>query len=338
MYKAERKKLLHALSAITSLMPSANIIPILDNAVLSDENSIRGGSLERSIIFKEVFFEVGKQSICVNAKHLKDFCSVVKGDVISINNGKISDGVSLLEIPFVSPDEYPVFTANNDTYDISIEVIKSISEKCSSFCVGPDDLRVAMQGIGFDTTHAFATNGLAVFSYEHNSNTPDLIVPPSVLKLAVQYADSDTIKIGSNVILSECIEINFMPLEARPIPWRRVFPSEQPHKSEMNRLDLISAIKSARIGEDITTRLITINFQFDGLVIEGKDELNQKSSSTSVKAISSFELLIGVNSNLLLSILNGISSDFITLEYSEPNKVITIDNGKELALIAPMLL
>jgi DNA polymerase-3 subunit beta len=347
-FTCERSALLKEISIAQEIISSKNAISILSNVLLEAEND----TLYIKATDIKVNFETRVPVTVVESGSTTVFCDKLLGILASIPDGelefeqtdiKITIKPSFKKIKFqlksIASDKFPEFPSpEGSTYfDIPVKDFKSMVVQ-TVFAVSDDETRYFMNGVYLENTGEklvmVATDGrrLAFYGKDFGTAVPPfkgVIVPPKILSLVTKRAgDEGPISIA---VTDKCIFVKFgsynlssVLIEGQFPNYQRVIPEKQSYSFLVNRIELLEAIKrvsllveqkSRRVYMTIGSGVLTISSE-ESEIGTAKEEIPCRYDGESVT--------IALNYRYLEEPLKVISDESISVQFTEPNKAITM--------------
>lgn len=240
------------------------------------------------------------------------------------------------ELVGLKGDEYPEFAempADSPVMQLnSLDFLTGL--KNTHYCCANDELRPVMNGVYFDrnesgTTYV-ASDGHKLAMKELFSQAGErlsFILPSRIARIltGIIPAESQSLEItaSSSSAIIECPEftLRFRLIDGRFPNYRSVIPQGNNKKAQVNRGDLISAIKRVVVFSSNATSLIELNFTANSISVSAQDLDYSTSADEAVQAqYSGAEMAIGFNGSCLIDLLNNIQSDEVVIYLSDPSR------------------
>ena len=341
------KELLKALLTVNKSIKNRNSLPILTGIAIKVEDGVvtfTGGDGE-VFITTQLECDLCENGSCVVES--KPFINGIKslpntGIEIEVTYKLVCDYNSgKFELGIYSYEEYPSFEKPNGE-PILIEDTKAINT--ASRYVANDELRPVMNGVLLDFTlgHVVSSDGHKLYKSEAvlPKGEQMVIIPPNGLNaikdmssFEVSFDERNILfKNGDTIVISRLIE-------GRYPNYNSVIPANNPYSYEVDRLNLIQALRRVGVMASETSRLVKLEFSQSELKISAQDlDFSTKASET-LPCNGTEELTIGFKGTFLEKILNGISGDIVRCELSDPSRAgIFKGETDEVFLLMPMVL
>lgn len=361
--------LLKQLSAISGVITTNPIVPILENFLFEIENgklSITASDLQTSIMTELEIEAKENGSIAIPSKILLEtlrnlpeqpvtFTIEEKTYSIEINsdNGRYKlSGENATDFPKV-----PI-VSDGTSVNISSDVLGSAISN-TILATSNDELRPAMTGVYLslsDSNTTFvATDGHRLIRYRRvdiASDSPtDMIIPRKALTLlkATLPAENTNVNLEYNVANAffkfEDIQMVCRLIDERFPDYENVIPANNDNHMTIDRNELLGSLKRIAIYANKTTHQVRLKITGSELVISSEDldfsnEANERLSCEH----DGGDIEIGFNGKFLIEMLANITSKQVVVQLSEANKaglVVPIgqdDNEDLLMLVMPVML
>ena len=346
-FTCDRSVLLKEITMANEIIASKNIISILSNIYLEAID----GNLIIKATDRDVNFEtkvpvniIDPGSITVYGdKFFAILNSVPDGEIeFEQENNKISIKTSVKKAKFnlksMTSDKFPEFTASGkDSFEIPIKDFKDMIKQ-TIFAISDDQTRYFMNGVFLEKSEGkfimVATDGrrLAYAYKEAQTNVEDfsgIIIPPKVLNIILKRAGDEGmaeiaissknifIKFGSYKLSSVIIDGQFPN-------YRRVIPENQERQFIVNRLEMLDALRRVSLLVEQKSHRIYLGLTSGSVSVycEENDIGNAREEIPSV--YDGDDLSIALNYRYLEEPFKVMSVDEICVQFSDPNKTITI--------------
>ena len=357
--KIEREKLIEPLRNIVGVSEKKVTMPVLGNVLLrttTDGILLVGSDLEVEIS-TVINYKIAEEiNTTIPARKLLDILKSLPGkDLVTIDidesKATIKSGKSKFVLATLPGDDFPY---NGETgsykYNIKPESLERMISQ-TSFSMAVQDARHFLNGLFFevsgDKITVVATDGhrLSMSSCDQvNTVEGDLscIIPRKCIleikRILTAFKDNSenliefnvnngeiTLKAASYLIKSKLIEGNYPD-------YNKVFPNSLPHKLDVNKLELKSALQRMSI---------LSNDQFKGVKLslsqnEAKLSTNNPSLEEGEDSIScnytGENLDIGFNLTYLVEVIDVINSENIVLQLNNSDSGCLISSDDDVGL------
>lgn len=356
-----QKELSRKLKAVNSVIKPKNFIPILDNILLDSNEGLHLIASSDSSLIKASVTTIecdGAISVCIPAKTLLSAIRELPDQPLEIN---VDDDLNItvryqsghFEIKGITADEYPVMTIDEGT-KLTIDCAGFVYniKKARNFCAN-DELRPVLNGVFFE----FRTSGITYAASDSTklclleskmtlSTSASAIISSGDAKLIADVFDQKqdiTIEVSNSCSKYSCgdYELISKNIEGRYPNFRGVIPKSQPLQFQLNKNDLISAIRRVSLFSSDTNKLVVCQFGKE-LRIESRDIDYAVGAEESVQIeIISGNAKIGFNANMILDVLSSISTDSVTIHITDERKAGVfqgVGNDDELYLLMPIMI
>lgn len=244
------------------------------------------------------------------------------------------------ELPGKRGDEYPDLAKMPDdaliSYVDSFDMLSGL--KNTHFCCANDELRPVMNGVFFDQTEKgityVATSGHRLVMNEYfspQSGNLSFILPSRIARVLTGIISNEVqrvkLSVSSSAVRMECSEftLQYRLIDGRYPNYRSVIPQNNNKKAQVERSELIAAIKRVIVFSNAATALIRLKFAKDKVSVAAQDLDYNTSASEEWHAQYSGEAIeIGLNGNFLLETLQNIPSDEIVVYMSDPSRAMLV--------------
>ena len=361
--------LLKQLSAISGVIASNPVVPILENFLFGLESgklTITASDLQISMITELDVESRNNGQIAVPAKILLDTLKGLPeqpvtfsvdeetyGIEISSDNGRYKlsgeNAADFPKVPAVSRAHAVEFTAD--------ALGRALGN--TLFATSTDDLRPAMTGVFVHLNDAettfVATDGHRLIRYRRSDiSSPDeasLIIPRKALTLikASLPADDTAVRLEwnpSNAFFSfGNIRMICRLIDERFPDYENAIPANNPNKLTINRTELLASLKRISIYANKATHQVRFRIGDRQLQISAEDlDFSNEANETLPCEYDGSEMEIGFNARFLIEMLNNLASRNVELEMSAPNRAGLIkpqdkeENENILMLVMPVML
>jgi len=359
-------ELVKALSAVAAVVPSKATLPILENVLFESVNGVLRLTATDNEIYIVEHVEADIQvegSVAIPARRLLDTMRQLPDIPLSFDIDdrcivKFKTDRGSYKLVGQKAEDYPALPAVNEGTSIHMDTdsLTSAIEK-TRFAVSTDDLRPNMMGVYFqveeDKTRLVATDGhrlVRLVKFDMKGDIPiNFIVPDKALALVTRTLEGGEIhmqvtrhharfKSGDTEVIARLIN------EAYP-NYENVIPKENDKLMTVSKSDMLATVRRVSIFSSSTTRQIRLNLNQDEVSIFAEDYEMSSEARESIKCqYDADDMVIGFNARYLADVLNNITSEDVTFEFSTPNRagiVKPLEQGEDeeiLMLIMPVML
>jgi DNA polymerase III subunit beta len=347
-FTCEKTAFAKEISFAQEIIASKNALSIMSNVLLE--------ATDGSLIIRATDIKVGFETripvdVAVSGS-VTVFCDKLSGILASIPEGDIEveyDGEKVVikphfkkirfQLKTISSEKFPELPSADEASYFSFAA-KAFKEMITQtvFAVSDDETRYFMNGVFLE--HAenslvmVATDGrrLAYIRKETDAPIPDfkgVIVPPKLLSLILKRASDEGpidiaiteknlfVKFGTYLISSVLIEGQFPN-------YQKVIPSTQTQFFILNRLETLEALKRVSIFVEQKSRRTFFNLSEGVLAVSSEEsELGTAKEEIPCK-YSGSDALLALNYKYLEDPFRVIKSDDVRIEFTEPNRAITV--------------
>ena len=242
------------------------------------------------------------------------------------------------QLKSIASEKFPEFSAaSKEFFEIPIRDLKDMIEE-TIFAVSDDETRYFMNGVYFEKAEdkfvMVATDGrrLAYISKNAGAGTedfPGVIIPPKILNIVVKRAGDEgmaQISVTDKTIFIQfgSYKLSSVLIEGQFPNYRRVIPENQTNSFTVNRLEALDALrrvsllveqKSHRVYMGLSSGTASVYCE-ENDIGNAREEIPCKYDGE--------ELSIALNYRYLEEPFKVMSSDEISILFTEPTKTITI--------------
>jgi len=345
------------------IIASKNSLSIMSNVLLEASE----GTLSLKATDIKVSFETVIPVDTAEPGAITVFCDKLSGILATIPEGDIcveQDDSRIIVKPTFKKVRFQLKTISSEKFpelpeadEESFFAIPSIDFKemveQTIFAVSDDETRYFMNGVFMEKTEdgivLVATDGrrLSYAKKTFDARIPDfhgVIVPPKVLSLILKRAPNEgliEIAVTDKSIFFRfgAYKISSVLIEGQFPNYRKVIPETQKNKITLKKTDLLDALKRVAIFVEQKSRRTFLAIS-DGLIILSSEEsdLGTAREEFPCEYIGP-EATIALNYKYLEDPLKVMSSENITIEFTEANRAITVSpepNKDYFHVVMPM--
>lgn len=299
-------------------------------------------------------------SFCVSHNDFLGVLKALNDQVIDIDvndkNVQIKHSNGVITLPIYNAEEYPTPAVEKEvkTYDISSELLFNVLKEAKNF-VGRDEIRPAMTGVRLlfkdNTLTASATDAHILYNNIGESNASDesaecilsSSVIPNIMTM-LQETDVVTISVGTKNIVFKTDDCKVIArvIEGKYPNVNAVIPTSHSTTVKVSKKDFVNTLNRAMITASKATTMVKLNIKDGMMEVETEDIDYAKSSKEKVKVnVEGNDILIGLNCKMLLTCIDNIESEEITMEMSAPNRAVVLkdsQNESKTVLIMPVMI
>ena len=363
--------LLARLQAISKVIASKNMLPILDCVLFHLQNNKLTLTASDAEIRLETTVDVmnseGEGLFAVSAKILLEPLKKLPEQPLTFD---INDENLEIFIYFEN-GKYNFIGQKGDTYpqpkplnDKSFTLILESQILLGGvnralFAAGEDELRPIMNGIFFDIQPEgltlVASDGHKLVRLRHNGvqseETASFILPkkPANLLKSLLAKTSDPVKIqfdeNNAYVVTKTFEMVCRLIEGRYPNYNSVIPQDNPNKLTIDRLVFLSALERVTVFSNPASSLVKLQLSNDLIVVSAQDIDFSTSAEEKMNCqYGGMEMSIGFRGNFLIEMLSNINAGEVVLALADPSRAGVIvpaedeENEQLLMLIMPMVL
>lgn len=357
------------LQMISGAIGSNQMLPILEDFLFRIEGeqlTITATDLETTIS-TTIAVQADKNGlVAIPAKILLDTLKALPEQMITLNVDEESFGVQITsaygkyKLSGEDGNDYPRLPEPEDAsvLEVPAKVLAKGIQK-TLFATSSDDLRPAMTGVFFNTSHEgltfVATDAHKLVRYlfkgvGENAGA-SFILPKKALNLLknVLPAGDDLIKVSftkANAFFTyDNISLICRLIDARFPDYNAVIPNNNPNKLNISKQDLQNSLKRIAIYANKTTNQVVLNIGEEKLNISAQDlDFSNEADENLPCHYDGDDLKIGFNAKFLIEMLNVLDGDEVSLTLSTPSRPgiltpsVSNENEDLLMLVMPVIL
>ena len=359
------------LQTLAKVLSSKNSMPILDcflfeiiegslKITASDSENLMTSTLPLDESEGDSRFAVPSKNILDAVRELPEQPLLIDVNTETLNanvlyqNGKYN-------FTLQNADEYPVFQdlqGESDVITIDSGVLANNISR-SLFATATGNLRPLMNGLFFDQREDYlavvASDGhkLVVtqnfnLKSDHSSSFILPKKPASLLKNVLGKDGGDVVirfnTNGAKITFADGILVCRLS-EGKYPNYESVIPKDNPNKTNINRLGLLSALRRVLPFASESSELVRINLSMGNLQLQSEDvDFSTSAKEDVVCEYDGPKMSIGFKGGTLVEILSNLESDEVTILLGDPSRagvILPTDqpaDAKILMLVMPMLL
>ena len=363
--------LLKNLNAISGVITSNPVVPILENVLFEIESGnllITASDLQTSVIVELQVESKEDGSVAIPAKILIETLKNLPEQPVTFSiddqnyNIEINSDNGKYKLAGENSADFPKVPTLNDGFSSSIDsVVLNSAISNTIFSTSTDELRPAMTGIFFKLSNSsgtfVSTDGHRLVKYirtdiKGDEVDHDMIIPRKSLNLLKSVIPSDKstdINLefnASNAFFSfENVKMVCRLIDERYPDYDNVIPSDNSNIVILDRSEILGSLKRISIYANKTTNQVRFKISGSEILISAEDldfsnEANERISCEH----DGDNIEIGFNAKFLIEMLSNIESDKVRFKLSEPNRagLIVPDNMSEnediTMLVMPVML
>ncbi len=363
--------LLKNLNAISGVITSNPVVPILENVLFEIESGnllITASDLQTSVMVELQVESKEDGSVAIPAKILIETLKNLPEQPVTFSiddqnyNIEINSDNGRYKLAGENSADFPKVPSVSDGYisEIDSNILNSAISN-TIFSTSTDELRPAMTGVFFKLASAgctfVSTDGHRLVKYirtdiKGDEVDHDMILPRKSLNLLKSILPSDNsceIKIefnASNAYFSfENVKMVCRLIDERYPDYDNVIPSDNSNTVKITKSEILGSLKRISIYANKTTNQVRFKISGSEILISAEDldfsnEANERISCEH----DGDDIEIGFNAKFLIEMLSNIESDKVILKLSEPNRAGLLipedinDNEEITMLVMPVML
>jgi len=363
--------LLKNLNAISGVITSNPVVPILENVLFEIESGnllITASDLQTSVMVELQVESKEDGSVAIPAKILIETLKNLPEQPVTFSiddqnyNIEINSDNGRYKLAGENSADFPKVPSVSDGYisEIDSDILNSAISN-TIFATSTDELRPAMTGVFFKLASAgctfVSTDGHRLVKYirtdiKGDEVDHDMILPRKSLNLLKSILPSDNsceIKMefnASNAYFSfENVKMVCRLIDERYPDYDNVIPSDNSNTVKITKSEILGSLKRISIYANKTTNQVRFKISGSEILISAEDldfsnEANERISCEH----DGDDIEIGFNAKFLIEMLSNIESDKVILKLSEPNRAGLLipedinDNEEITMLVMPVML
>ena len=347
-FSCERSTLFKEISIANEIIASKNAISVLSNIYFE----ARDGSLTIKATDMKVNFETTVPVDVIEPGSVTVYGDKFYGILNSIPDGEIEfeqvdSKINIktkvkkarFQLKSIASEKFPEFTVSaKEFFEVSIKDFKEMIQE-TIFAISDDETRYFMNGVFFEKADnkfiMVATDGrrLAYINKPAGIGVGDfsgVIVPPKILSIILKRAGDEGmagiavtdktifIQFGSYKLSSVLIEGQFPN-------YRRVIPEKQTYQFNVNRLELLDALRRVSLLVEQKSHRVYLGLSSGTASIYCEENDIGNAREEIPCQYEGEEISIALNYRYLEEPFKVISGEQICIQFTEPNKTITIN-------------
>lgn len=349
-FSIKTSSLKKGLDIVNHATASVTTTPILENILLKvNFNNIvlTSNNLEMAIeyVISEDIEIAQEGAFCIPSKLFSNYISLVNDDMVHIELGndesiKIESASGKLKIKGFDANEFPLIPAIKEEVSLTLSgtvVRKSIEKTLFSSAEG--NIRPTLAGISvninnneaiFASTDSFRLSEFKTLLDNTTSHSFTGIIPnKTASQIRSIIADSDAVKIVSGesqiAFIAGNTKIFSRLLNGKFPDYGNFFPTSYSTKTEVNRIDLITALKKINLVSRENNYSIKMSISSEtGVLLETSETQIGEWNVTLAGAVEWEDSIVGVNSTYFLEVLGVIESTHVSIQFENPLAPILI--------------
>lgn len=363
------KALLQQLSAISGVIASNPVVPILENFLCEVDRgklTVTASDLQTSIMAELAVDTQESGSIAVPARILIETLRNLPEQPVTFSIDQSSYNIELqsenghYRLSGENATDFPKIPVveNGNSIQVPANVLASAVTN-TIFATSTDELRPAMTGVylnlnGSNSTFV-ATDGHRLIRYKRtdvaSGSKASFIVPRKSLNLLRATLPGNdtpvTLQFNNANIFFQFSNYRMICrlIDERYPDYENVIPKENNNQMIINRLDFLSSLKRIAIYANKTTHQVRLKINGNRLDISAEDlDYSNEAKENLPCEHSGDDIEIGFNARFLIEMLNNMEADEVTMKLSAPNRAGLIvpkeknDHEEVLMLVMPVML
>ncbi|PID87601.1 DNA polymerase III subunit beta [Candidatus Gracilibacteria bacterium] len=354
-FKINSDNLKKGLAIVNHATATITTTPILENILLKVNYNnlvLTSNNLEMAIeyVINENIEISSEGSFCVPSKLFTNYVSLINDDTLEIellddDSIKIKTESGKVKIKGLKSEEFPLIPKIKEeiSMTLSSKVLKKSIEK-TLFSSAEGNIRPTLAGIlvnidskqiSFATTDSFRLSEYKIIGTNKIKEKFSEIIPSktaSELKSILEEEEEVKIISGENQIAFLFGQTKFYSrlLNGKFPNYEAFFPNSYGTKAEINRVDLMGALKKINLISRENNYSIKISFSSEsGILLESSETQVGEGDVKLVGAVEGANNIIGINSVYLLEVLGVIDTTHISISFETPLSQILITPIKD---------
>jgi len=348
-FACEKELIAREIAIAQEIISSRNTLSILSNVLLeSRDNMLTIRATDLKVSFQT--------QIAVETKSPGSatvFCDKLLGVLRSLPDGeielKLEDDMMIYIRPVFQKIDFKLKSIPSDKYpelkQVGEETFFDFPQKefldmigKTLFAVSSDETRYFMNGVYFECTDGrlimVATDGRRLSHIAKTAELPfgdlkGIIIPPKILNLVRKLAPGEgnlSLAIADNNLFVRFNQhrISSSLIDAQFPNYQRVIPQSQEHRLSVDREALLAALRRVSLLVEEKSRRIQLTVQPEALVVSSSEGEIGMAREEIPCEYDGPEMTLAVNYTYLLEPLREASEERFTLEFSEPDKAISL--------------
>ncbi len=361
--------LLKQLSAISGVIASNPIVPILENFLFqlsANQLTITASDLQTTMTADMEVESSDTGNIAVPAKILLDTLRGLPEQPITFEIDGNTYGIEILsdngryKLSGENAADFPRIPSVNKSY--SIDFPSDVLERAignTIFATSTDELRPAMTGVYFElngkSVTFVATDGHRLIRYRRSDlgagDENTMIIPRKALNLLKSSLPTEKTVVKAEFSQSNAfftfdnIRMICRLIDERFPDYVNAIPKDNPNHLSISRLELLASLRRIAIYANRATNQVRLHIMPTEVRISAEDlDFSNEAAEKLACEYTGEEMEIGFNARFLIEMLNNLTAKDIVLELSAPNRAGLIlpkekdPNEDMLMLVMPVML
>lgn len=361
--------LLKQLSAISGVIASNPIVPILENFLFqlsTNQLTITASDLQTTMIADMEVESSDTGNIAIPAKILSDTLRGLPEQPITFEIDNNTYGIEILsdngryKLSGENAADFPRVPSVSKSY--SIDFPSDVLERAignTIFATSTDELRPAMTGVYFElngeSVTFVATDGHRLIRYRRSDlgagDENTMIIPRKALNLLKASLPTEKTVVKAEFNQSNAfftfdnIRMICRLIDERFPDYVNAIPKDNPNHLSINRLELLASLRRIAIYANRATNQVRLHITPKEVRISAEDlDFSNEAAEKLACDYTGEEMEIGFNARFLIEMLNNLIAKDIVIELSAPNRAgLILPKEKEanedmLMLVMPVML
>ncbi len=362
-FSCDKNVILKEISVAQEIIASRNALSILSNVLLEAD----GDALTIKATDLKVSFETRIPVVVEIPGNTTVFCDKLLGILRTLPEGEVhfvqDDGDRLaitngdninFQLHSISADKFPEIPETEETAFFSLpqkDFIGMVGQ--TIFAISDDETRYFMNGVymekGEDRLVMVATDGrrLSYISNAPEGDVPEfdgIIIPPKVLNLIRKLASGEgelKLAVADKILFArfDNQKVTSTLIDGQFPNYSRVIPDNQDYEFQVNRGELIDALRRVSLLADHKSKRVFLAVSGDKLTLRSDEsEIGEAEESISCR-YDGPDAEFALNHAYLSDPLKVVEEDEVSMKFTETNKAITMVSIPEASyfhIVMPM--
>jgi DNA polymerase-3 subunit beta len=338
-FTVNSKELQQALTLASGAIHNNPVVPILNDFCMELKGrtlTVAATDLEVSVVTEIDVAGTGEGTIAVPAKILLDTIKALPDQPVTIAVSDtavdITTDVGSYSISAEDAADFPEMPIPEGSSDFVLEPeVLNSAIKNTLFAVSNDELRQALTGIHFNFANKLeivATNAhkLAKYTVDVDSKLDAFTVPAKAIKLikGVNQTVGVTAHDSHAYFTFGNTRVACRLIDARYPDYNAVIP-DNPHTLEVDRQELLGALKRVINFATETTNLVKLTIDETGFTVSAEDmDYSHKANESLHCAYDGEDMSIGFNARFLIEMLSTLDAVLVGIDLDTPTRAAVL--------------
>jgi len=347
--KCSQRALASALNVVNKAVSPNNTLPVLNNILISVEGKkvvLSATNLEIAIKTVLEADVINEGSVTIPAKIFTSYVGLLKDGDVEL---KLEDGVTLsikashseTKIKGIPAEEFPMIPKVDGTmsFEIPVESFKETVAQVA-FAASTNIVRPVLTGVLFRfkkdellmvATDSYRLSQKVIKLSADVKSSADFIIPSRTIvelgRIVAATKGSIEVSASSNQVLFKCGDTVLISrlIEGHFPDYEKILPKEPKTKCEVDREDLILAVKKVSLFVMETNNNVKISVTNDGKMVVSTDEtqVGEGRADIDIK-ITGENNKVALNAQYMLDVLSSVTEDKISVDVVDKINPVSI--------------